>query len=93
MDADEQHPFKTIREICINQLDYALKKFVIWLFIADAGLYADFLIQELRTRGLKYILGTRTTNNISINRKERISIEQYLNTLTDGDFKPHFIDG
>ena len=44
-DADEQHPFKTIREICLEQLDYALKKLPIWLFIADAGLYADFIIQ------------------------------------------------
>jgi len=92
-DADEQHPFKTIREICLAQLDYALKKLSIWLFIADAGLYADFVIQELRSRGLKYIIGARITNKISITGEERISIEEYLNTLTDNDFKPHFIDG
>src|SRR3989338_5674829 len=48
-DADEQHPFKTVREICLEQLDYALKKLPIWLFIADAGLYADFLIQDIRS--------------------------------------------
>ena len=92
-DADEQHPFKTIREICLAQLDYALKKLSIWLFIADAGLYADFVIQELRSRGLKYIIGARITNKISINGKERISIEEYLNTLTDDDFEFYFIDG
>ncbi len=92
-DADEQHPFKTIREICLEQLDYALTKLPIWLFIADAGLYADFIIQELRSRKLKYIIGTRITNKISINGEKRISIEEYLNTLTDDDFKPHFIDG
>ena len=92
-DADEQHPFKTIREICLGQLDYALKKLPIWLFLADAGLYADFVIRELRSRGLKYIIGARITNKISINRKERISIEEYLNTLTNNDFKPHVIDG
>ena len=92
-DADEQHPFKTIREICLAQLDYALKKLSIWLFIADAGLYADFVIQELRSRGLKYIIGARITNKISINGEERISIEEYLNTLTDDNFKHYFIDG
>ena len=92
-DSDAEHPFRTIREICLAQLDYALKKLSIWLFIADAGLYADFLIQEIRSRGLKYIIGTRTTNKISINRKKRISIEEYLNTLTDDDFKIHAVNG
>ncbi len=92
-DADEKHPFKTLREICLEQLDYAMKRLPIWLFIADAGLYADFLIQDIRTRGLKYILGTRITNNISIGGKKRISIEEYLETLTDLDFKRHIIDG
>lgn len=93
IDADKNHPFKTIREIALEQLDYALKKLPIWLFIADAGLYADFLIWELRRRGLKYIIGTRITNNISINGEKRITIAEYLNTLTDNDFRPHIIDG
>ena len=92
-DADENHPFKTLREICLEQLDYAMERLPIWLFIADAGLYADFLIQDIRTRGLKYILGTRITNNISIGGKKRISIGEYLETLTDLDFKRYIIDG
>ena len=92
-DADEKHPFKTLREICLEQLDYAMKRLPIWLFIADAGLYADFLIQDIRSRGLKYILGTRITNNISIDRKKRLSIEKYMQTLTDDDFKVHIFDG
>jgi len=92
-DADEKYPFKTLREICLEQLDYAMKKLPIWLFMADAGLYADFLIQELRSRRLKYIIGTRTTNKISINGNKRITIEEYLNTLTDDDFEFYFIEG
>lgn len=92
-DADVQHPFKTIREICLEQLDYALKKLPIWLFMADAGLYADFVIKDIKARRLKYIIGTRISNNISISRKKRISIEEYLNTLTDDNFKPYFING
>lgn len=93
INADVDHPFRTIRDICIAQLDYTLKKLPIWLFLADAGLYADFLIQTLRSRELKYIIGTRITNKISIKGKKRISIEEYLRTLTDNDFKPHIIDG
>jgi len=93
VDADEEHPFKTIREIAIEQLDYALKKLPIWLFMADSGLYADFLIRELRRHGLKYIIGTKVTNNISINGEKRITIAEYFDLLTDDDFKPHIIDG
>jgi hypothetical protein len=92
-DADKEHPFKTVREIALEQLDYAIKKLPIWLFIADAGLYADFLIQDIRSRQLKYILGTRVTNKISINRKKRVTIEKYLETLTDNDFKFYIVDG
>ena len=93
VDADEEHPFKTIREIAIEQLDYALKKLPLWLFMADSGLYADFLIRELRRHGLKYIIGTKVTNNISINGEKRITIAEYFDLLTDDDFKPHIIDG
>jgi hypothetical protein len=92
-DADEQHPFRTIREICLAQLDYAIKKLSIWLFMADAGLYADFVIQHVRSRGLKYLLGASVTNKISIGRQKRVSIEEYLDTLTDDDFGVYFIDG
>ena len=92
-DADKQHPFKTIREICSEQLDYALKKLPIWLFMADSGLYADFLIQDIKSRCLKYIIGTKTTNKISIHRGERISVGEYLNTLTNDDFNYYFVNG
>jgi hypothetical protein len=92
-DSDAEHPFRTIREICLAQLNYALKKLPIWLFMSDAGLYADFVIQEVRSRGLKYIIGARVTNNISVGGKKRISIEEYLKMLTDLDFKSHSVDG
>ena len=92
VDADNDHPFKTVRKIALEQLDYALKKLPIWLFIADAGLYADFLIKDIRCRGLKYLIGTKITNNISINREKRINIAKYLDTLTDDDFKRYVID-
>jgi hypothetical protein len=92
-DVDQEHPFKTLREICLAQLDYALKKLPIWLFMADAGLYADFLIQDIRSRGLKYIIGTRTTNKISIKGGKRVTINEYLSTLTDDDFEKYDIEG
>jgi len=93
VDADKQHTFKTTRQICLEQLDYAMKKLPIWLFMADAGLYADFLIQDVKVRGLKYVIGIRTTNKVSIDGKKRISIEEYLTTLTDNDFEFYFKDG
>ncbi len=93
IDADKEHIFKTTRQICLEQLDYAMNKLPIWLFMADAGLYADFLIQDVKARGLKYVIGIRTTNKVSIDGKKRISVEEYLNTLTDEDFNFYFKDG
>lgn len=93
IDADKEHIFKTTRQICLEQLDYAMGKLPIWLFMADAGLYADFLIQDVKARGLKYVIGIRTTNKVSIDGKKRISVEEYLNTLTDNDFQFYFNDG
>lgn len=93
IDADKEYMFKTTRQICLEQLDYAISKLPIWLFMADAGLYADFLIQDVKARGLKYVIGIRTTNKVSIDGKKRISIEEYLNTLTDNDFQFYFRDG
>ena len=93
IDADKEHIFKTAREMCLEQLDYAMNKLPIWLFMADAGLYADFLIQDVKARGLKYVIGIRTTNKVSIDGKKRISVEEYLNTLTDNDFKFYFKEG
>lgn len=90
IDADKEHMFKTTRQICLEQLDYAISKLPIWLFMADAGLYADFLIQDIKARGLKYVMGIRVTNKVSIDSKKRISVEEYLNTLTDNDFKFYF---
>jgi len=92
-DVDDKNPFRTTREMCIEQFDYALKRLPIWLVMIDAGLYADFLLQELKARKLKYIAGIRITNKISIDGKKRISIEDYLNTLTDADFNFYFSNG
>jgi len=93
-EANKEFPFKTQRRICIEQIHYALEqRLPIWLVMIDAGLYADFVLQEIKSLGLKYIAGTRITNKISIKGRKRISIEEYLLTLTDDDFKFYFIDG
>ena len=93
VDADKQHPFKTTRQICLEQLDYAMKKLPIWLFMADAGLYADYLVQDIKARCLKYVIGIRITNKVSIDGKKRINVDEYLSTLTDTDFNFYFKDG
>lgn len=93
-DADKDNPFRTQRQICIDQLHYALEqKLPIWLVMIDAGLYADYFLQEIKSLRLKYIAGVRTTNNISIDGRKRISIAEYLNSLTDDDFQYYFING
>src|SRR3989338_7368323 len=86
-DADKEHPFKTVREICIGQLRYArLKNLNYWLVMADAGLYADFLIEEIKYLKKKYVIGIKITNKISMDKEKRITVSEYLNTITDLDF-------
>ena len=90
---DKNNPFRTTREMCIEQLNYALKKLPIWLVMIDAGLYADFLLKEIKANGLKYMAGVRVTNNLSFDGKDRINIAEYLRTLTDTDFQYYFHEG
>lgn len=92
-DTDQKNPFRTTREMCIEQLNYTLKMLPIWLVMIDAGLYADFLLREIKANGLKYMAGVRVTNNISFDGKDRISTGDYLKTLTDADFQYYFHDG
>ena len=87
IDADESHPFKTTREIGMEQLDFAIRnKLPFWLVMADAGLYADFFLEKIKFLKKKYIIGIRISNKISIDGKKRIKVEDYLNTLSDLDF-------
>src|SRR3989344_8959738 len=71
-DADERHPFMTSREIFLAQLGYAIEKGLsIKYVMADAGLYADFVLDKIKSFGLQYVIGVRVTNKTSINRQER----------------------
>jgi len=90
IDADKNNSFKTTREIGMEHLDFAVKnKVPFWLVMADAGLYADFFLNKIKELEKKYIIGIRISNKISIDKKKRISVENYLNTLSDLDFSTH----
>lgn len=94
IDADRKHPFKTIRQILIEHLNYAVEnKIPIKIVMTDAGLYADFILQEIKSLCLKYIVGIRVSNNISICGNERISIGEYLNGISEKDFKKFSFHG
>ena len=93
VDADENHPFKTAREIGMEHLDFALKnKLPIWLIMADAGLYADFFLKKIRRLNKKYIVGVRVSNKIRIERHDRINIKEYFGAITNLDFSRHIFD-
>ncbi len=80
--------FKTKREIGINQIDYALQAGLpVGLVIADAGYEGSDFTKDIQSRELDFLIGTRTSTKISINRQKRISIAAYLNTLTDANFE------
>ncbi len=87
IDADSEYPFKTTREIGMEHLDFAIKNNIpFWLVMADAGLYADFFLEKIKFLKKKYIIGVRVSNKISIDGGKRISVENYLNTISDLDF-------
>ncbi len=80
--------FKTKREIAVQQIDFALQAGLpIGLVLVDVGYEGEEFTREIMYRELDFIIGVRTTTNISIERKKRISIGEYLLTLTDDDFK------
>jgi len=87
-DTDEEHKFKTSREICMNQIDYAVKnKLPIEAVLIDSGLYADYVLQHIMNNQLKFVAGINIKTLISINREERINIKTYLDSLKKKDFK------
>lgn len=93
IDADKKYPFKTTREIGMKHLDFAVEnKIPFWLVMADAGLYADFFLKKIKSLKKKYIVGIRISNKISIERGKRISVENYLNTLSDLNFSTHIFE-
>jgi len=87
-DADDEHKFKTSREICMEHIDYAIKnKLPIDAILIDAGLYAYYVLQHIINKQLKFVAGINITTKISIEREKKISIEDYLRTLTKKKFK------
>jgi hypothetical protein len=92
-DCDNANPFRTLRDMCIEQIDYAVNKLPIAIVMMDAGLYADFLLLHIKSLGLKYVVGMHANTCISIEGKERVSVDKYLSTLTDDDFSHNFING
>ena len=85
--------FKTKREIAIEQIDFALQAGLpIGLAIVDAGYEGEEFTRELLLRNLDFIIGVRVSTNVSVNRQKRISVGQYLERLTDTDFKTHITD-
>lgn len=88
-DADEEHPFKTKREIALDIIDFALENGISGMICNDAWYYGENYVKELKSRGLKHMLGVRTSLKFSINRKKRISIADYMETLTPEDYSSY----
>lgn len=88
VDSNEKDPYKSKRQMAMEQIDFALAQGLpVSIVAADAEFYADFFAHGLKERGLKHILGARVTNKVSIEGKKRVSIDEYLQTITDADFR------
>jgi len=72
----------------MEHIDYAIKnKLPIDAILIDAGLYAYYVLQHIINKQLKFVAGINITTKISIEREKKISIEDYLRTLTKKKFK------
>lgn len=94
---DKSHPFKTRRELLIEQLDFALrKKIPLWLAIIDNGYYSHELIKDIRQRKLKYLAGVHVTNKIFIDYHTKgekyLSVEEYINKLAEKNYETFWIN-
>lgn len=88
VDADEVNLFKTKRKIALEQIDFALKNRIkANTVMADAWYYSTELVQELKSRRLKYFLGVKTSLKISLEREKRIDIKEYLERLSEENFE------
>ncbi len=87
-DADTKNKFRTKREIALGQIEYAINHNLNFnVVVVDAGFQDSELYKELRSRNKDVIMGVRVTTKISIERQKRITINDYLGTLTDNDFE------
>lgn len=90
VDADKQNPFKTKREIALEQIDFAINCGIkAKTVMADAWYYSSDFVKDLKTRKMKFFLGIKINVKFSKDREERISIEDYIKTLTKKDFTKH----
>jgi SRSO17 transposase len=86
-DSDKNNPYFRLRDIFINQIHYAIKQGLpIKIIMADAGLQAEYVCQEIKSLGLKYVIGARVTTKISIKKRKRVTIKEYLDTISKKDF-------
>lgn len=93
VDADKMHPFKTKREIALDQIDFACANGVkAGNILADAWYYSVDFLKEIISRWKKYFIGTKSNVKISIDKKKRISIKEYYESLKNEDFSEHQLE-
>ena len=85
--------FKTKRELAIEQMDFALKNSLpVRLVSVDAGYEGEEFTKEIKSRGLDFIIGVRKSSKFSFERKQRIDVGTYLESLNEKDFTSAKID-
>lgn len=85
--ADGENPFKTKRDIALNQIDYAMEHGVKAKNVfVDAWYYGKDFINALKTRILNYFVGIKSNVKITFNNKKRIGLGEYRDALTRENF-------
>lgn len=87
IDTDATFPFKTKRELALEQIDFARDNGVqANTVLSDAWYYSEEFIKSLKSRNMKYFIGVKSNKKMSVTREKRIDVKEYLKTLEQKDF-------
>lgn len=75
---DANHPYRPIKRMALEQVQYARAHGVQGIVCADSLFYADYIVQELDGEHERYLLGIPSTLKISVARTPRVSVLEHF---------------
>ena len=75
---DANHPYRPIKSMALEQVQYARAHSVQGIVCADSLFYADYVVRELDGEHERYLLGIPSTLKISVARTPRVSVLEHF---------------
>lgn len=85
--------YKSKIQLALEQAEWGMSKTGAETVIMDSAYYADYVVNWFKQKLKHYVLGIHSNLKISMNRSERISVDDYAAALSCEDFTPIEKDG